>query len=317
MTSTQAAPGTAAIDQRRLLVIIGALLLGMLLAALDQTIVATALPTIAGDLHGLSDLSWIVTAYILASTVSTPLWGKLGDLYGRKIFFQAAIVIFLVGSVLSGLSTSIVDADCFPGYSGHRRRRADDRRPGDRRRRGRAPGPGQVSGRLRGRVRGDQRDRPADRGVLRPEPVVAVGVLRQPARRGGRARGDHDRAAGRLEPGGSRHRLPRHDPAGGGRHQPGAADDPRRNHLPLGLTAGHTSWRRPVSSAWWPSCWWSAGRPSRCFRCGCSPTGYSPSAARSVSSSGSPCSARSPTCRSTCRSSGAPARSARAWSCCR
>jgi EmrB/QacA subfamily drug resistance transporter len=98
-----------AIDQRRVLVIIGALLLGMLLAALDQTIVATALPTIAGDLHGLSHLSWVVTAYLLASTVSTPLWGKLGDMYGRKRFFQASILIFLVGSALSGLAHSMVD----------------------------------------------------------------------------------------------------------------------------------------------------------------------------------------------------------------
>ena len=118
MTSTAAVPQEPAIDQRRLLVIIGALLLGMLLAALDQTIVATALPTIAGDLHGLSDLSWIVTAYILASTASTPLWGKLGDLYGRKIFFQAAIVIFLVGSVLSGLSTSIMMLIAFRAIQG-------------------------------------------------------------------------------------------------------------------------------------------------------------------------------------------------------
>src|SRR6201987_2004663 len=84
------------LSQQRTLIIIGALLLGMLLAALDQTIVATALPTIAGDLHGLSHLSWVVTAYLLASTVSTPLWGKLGDMYGRKVFFQAAIVIFLI-----------------------------------------------------------------------------------------------------------------------------------------------------------------------------------------------------------------------------
>jgi len=95
------------LSQRRTLIIIGALLLGMLLAALDQTIVATALPTIAGDLHGLSHLSWVVTAYLLASTVSTPLWGKLGDLYGRKVFFEAAIVIFLVGSALCGLAHSI------------------------------------------------------------------------------------------------------------------------------------------------------------------------------------------------------------------
>ena len=118
MTSTLPATGPPAIEQRRLLVIIGALLLGMLLAALDQTIVATALPTIAGDLHGLSDLSWIVTAYILASTASTPLWGKLGDLYGRKIFFQAAIVIFLVGSALSGLSHSIMELIAFRAIQG-------------------------------------------------------------------------------------------------------------------------------------------------------------------------------------------------------
>jgi EmrB/QacA subfamily drug resistance transporter len=106
------------IDRRRVLVIIGALLLGMLLAALDQTIVATALPTIAGDLHGLSQLSWVVTAYILASTASTPLWGKLGDLYGRKLFFQAAIVIFLVGSALSGLSTSMLELIAFRALQG-------------------------------------------------------------------------------------------------------------------------------------------------------------------------------------------------------
>jgi EmrB/QacA subfamily drug resistance transporter len=107
-----------AIEQRRVLVIIGALLLGMLLAALDQTIVATALPTIAGDLHGLSHLSWVVTAYLLASTVSTPLWGKLGDMYGRKTFFQAAIVIFLIGSALSGFSASIVELIAFRAVQG-------------------------------------------------------------------------------------------------------------------------------------------------------------------------------------------------------
>jgi EmrB/QacA subfamily drug resistance transporter len=106
------------IDQRRVLVIIGALLLGMLLAALDQTIVATALPTIAGDLHGLSHLSWVVTSYLLASTVSTPLWGKLGDMYGRKRFFQASIVIFLIGSALSGFSHSIVELIAFRAVQG-------------------------------------------------------------------------------------------------------------------------------------------------------------------------------------------------------
>src|SRR6266487_2326665 len=90
----------------------------MLLAALDQTIVATALPTIAGDLHGLSHLSWVVTAYLLASTVSTPLWGKLGDLYGRKVFFEASIVIFLIGSALCGLAHSILVLIVFRAVQG-------------------------------------------------------------------------------------------------------------------------------------------------------------------------------------------------------
>ena len=123
MTSTTEAaaaadPGPAAMAPRRVLIIIGALLLGMLLAALDQTIVATALPTIAGDLHGLSHLSWVITAYLLASTVSTPLWGKLGDMYGRKTFFQASIAIFLVGSALSGLSHSIIELIAFRAVQG-------------------------------------------------------------------------------------------------------------------------------------------------------------------------------------------------------
>src|SRR5262245_29327889 len=108
----------AAIGEQRLLLIIGALLLGMVLASLDQTIVATALPTIAGDLQGLSHLSWVVTAYLLASTASTPLWGKLGDLYGRKYFFQASIVIFLIGSALSGLSHSMLQLIAFRAIQG-------------------------------------------------------------------------------------------------------------------------------------------------------------------------------------------------------
>jgi EmrB/QacA subfamily drug resistance transporter len=95
-------------EHRRILVILFALMLGMFLAALDQTIVATALPTIAGDLHGLNHLSWVVTAYLISSTISLPLWGKFGDLYGRKKFFQISIVIFLIGSMLSGLSHDMI-----------------------------------------------------------------------------------------------------------------------------------------------------------------------------------------------------------------
>jgi EmrB/QacA subfamily drug resistance transporter len=112
-------PGPPAeLSHRQLLVIFSALMLGMLLAALDQTIVATALPTIVGDLGGLNHLSWVVTAYLLAATVSTPLYGKLGDLYGRKRIFQAAIVIFLVGSVLAGLSQSMGQLIVFRAIQG-------------------------------------------------------------------------------------------------------------------------------------------------------------------------------------------------------
>ena len=106
------------LSHRRVLIIIGALMLGMFLAALDQTIVSTALPTIVADLHGASHLAWIVVAYLLAATVSTPLWGKLGDQYGRKVFFQASIVIFLGGSALSGLSHTMTELIAFRAVQG-------------------------------------------------------------------------------------------------------------------------------------------------------------------------------------------------------
>jgi EmrB/QacA subfamily drug resistance transporter len=98
--------------------IFGALLLVLLLASLDQTIVSTALPTIVGDLGGLSKLSWVVTAYLLASTVVGPLYGKLGDLYGRKVLLQAAIVIFLVGSALCGISQNMTELIVFRAIQG-------------------------------------------------------------------------------------------------------------------------------------------------------------------------------------------------------
>ncbi|MFE7898411.1 DHA2 family efflux MFS transporter permease subunit [Streptomyces sp. NPDC057424] len=100
------------------LVSIGALLLGMLLAALDQTIVSTALPTIVSELGGLDHLSWVVTAYLLAATAATPLWGKLGDQYGRKRLFQTAIVIFLVGSALCGAAQDMAQLIAFRALQG-------------------------------------------------------------------------------------------------------------------------------------------------------------------------------------------------------
>jgi EmrB/QacA subfamily drug resistance transporter len=103
---------------RALWTVFGALMLGMFLAALDQTIVSTALPTIVGDLGGLNHLSWVVTSYLLASTVSTPLYGKLGDMLGRKPVFLAAIFIFLAGSMLAGLSQSMGELIGFRALQG-------------------------------------------------------------------------------------------------------------------------------------------------------------------------------------------------------
>jgi EmrB/QacA subfamily drug resistance transporter len=108
MTRTMSArPAPATVAQPSVRLIFGALMLVMLLASLDQTIVSTALPTIVGEFGGLEHLSWIVTAYMLATTIVTPLYGKLGDLFGRKIVLQSAILIFLVGSALCGLSRSM------------------------------------------------------------------------------------------------------------------------------------------------------------------------------------------------------------------
>ncbi|MDQ1585497.1 MAG: hypothetical protein QOH80_862 [Actinomycetota bacterium] len=106
MTDATAPAGTAPthFTHRQIMVILSGLMLGMLLAALDQTIVSTALPTIVGDLGGLDHLSWVVTAYLLTSTASTPLYGKISDLYGRRPVFQFAIIVFLIGSALAGAS---------------------------------------------------------------------------------------------------------------------------------------------------------------------------------------------------------------------
>jgi MFS family permease len=104
--------------QPRVHVIFGGLILVLLLAALDQTIVATALPTIVGDLGGLEHLSWVVSAYLLAQTAVTPLYGKLGDLYGRKVVLQTAIVLFLAGSALCGAAQTMSELIAFRAVQG-------------------------------------------------------------------------------------------------------------------------------------------------------------------------------------------------------
>jgi hypothetical protein len=107
-----------ALTHRQIMIVFSGLMLGMFLAALDQTIVGTALPTIVNSLHGLNHMSWVVTAYLLTSTISTPLYGKLSDQLGRKGIFQFAIVIFLIGSALAGLSQNMTQLIAFRGIQG-------------------------------------------------------------------------------------------------------------------------------------------------------------------------------------------------------
>jgi MFS family permease len=160
--------------------IFGALMLVLLLASLDQTIVSTALPTIVGDLGGISKLSWVVTAYLLASTVSGPLFGKLGDLYGRKIVLQSAIAIFLVGSALCGLSQDMIELILFRALQGLGGGGlivvtiavvGDIVSPRER---------GPVPGLLRRRLRHLDGDRAAARRLPRRSLLVALDLLRQP-----------------------------------------------------------------------------------------------------------------------------------------
>ena len=106
------------LSHRQILVVMAGLMVGMFLAALDQSIVGTALPKITSDLGGFSKLSWVVTAYLLAATASTPLWGKISDLYGRKLLFQIAICVFVTGSIASGLSQNIDQLIAFRAIQG-------------------------------------------------------------------------------------------------------------------------------------------------------------------------------------------------------
>src|SRR5258708_16949502 len=115
---TTAQTDVTPLGRRELLLAFGGLVLAMFIAALDQTIMATALPTIAGDLGGLGDLSWVVTVYVLAAAASTPIWGKSSDLLGRKNLLRAAIVVFILGSALSGLAQSIGELIAFRALQG-------------------------------------------------------------------------------------------------------------------------------------------------------------------------------------------------------
>jgi EmrB/QacA subfamily drug resistance transporter len=115
VTAPTAPPG---LTHRQVLQVLGGLMLGLFLASLDQTIVASAIRTIGDDLHGLSAQAWVTTAYLITATISTPLYGKLSDIYGRKKFFLAAIAIFVVGSAASSFATSMYQLAGFRAFQG-------------------------------------------------------------------------------------------------------------------------------------------------------------------------------------------------------
>ncbi len=208
-----AAPGPTAQHGRSLLVIYSALMLAILLAALDQTIVATALPTIVGDLGGLSHLSWVVTAYILATTVTTPGVGQARRpvrpqvaVHGRDRHLPGRLrAVRAVQSM-----NELIAFRALQGIGGGGLHGAG---PGHRRRHRPAPRAGQVPGRVRRRLRGRERHRPAARRVLRGQPRPGAGCSTSTCRSACRAGRDHRGAARHLDPAPSPDRLPGRDAA--------------------------------------------------------------------------------------------------------
>src|SRR5256714_3756060 len=116
--SAASAAAPTPVDRSRLRVIFAGLMLVLLLAAVDKTVVATALPTIVGDLGGLERLAWVTSAFLLAQTAVTPVYGKLGDLYGRKRVLQSAVILFLIGSALCGLANGMNELIAFRAVQG-------------------------------------------------------------------------------------------------------------------------------------------------------------------------------------------------------
>jgi hypothetical protein len=185
------------LSQRAKLEILFAVMLGLFLGALDQTIVGPALPTIVTQLSGNDYYVWAVTIYLLTSTISVPFWGKLSDIYGRKPIFMIGIVIFLIGSALSGLSQNMGMLILFRGIQGIG---AGSLFPvalsiiGDMFSRARSV-PGPLRRRLRRRLRG----RPAHRRLADRERRLALDLLRQHPDRDRGALRDQSAAAGRQD----------------------------------------------------------------------------------------------------------------------
>ena len=145
MSSTASAPPIV-LTQRRIWLIFSALIAGMLLSSLDQTIVSTAMPTIVGELGGVQSQAWITTAYLLATTIVMPIYGKFGDILGRRNLFLVAIAMFTLASVGCAFATDFWDVRRLPRDPGPRRRRADDPVAGDHRRHRARQRAGQVHG---------------------------------------------------------------------------------------------------------------------------------------------------------------------------
>ena len=195
--------GGLGFSHRQIMVTMSGLVIAMLLAMLDNMIVAPALPTIVGELGGLNHLAWVTTGYILASTVVHADLGQARrPVRPPDHLHLAAIVMFLVGSALCGMSQNMARADRLPRDPGPRRRRPDGRRHVDHRRDDPAARPQQVPGRDDGRHAGRHDRRPADRRLHHRQPRLALGLLRQPAARRGRAGGllDHPRQAAEAAP---------------------------------------------------------------------------------------------------------------------
>ncbi len=293
--------------RRSVTVVFVGLMLVLLMAALDQTIVSTALPTIVCDLGGLSHISWVVTAYLLAQTAVTPIYGKLGRPLRPqdRAADRAGGLPGRLGPVRPGPEPR--RADRLPRTAGPRRRRAHGRHHGGDRRRRLTARAGPLPGGVRRRVRAGQRDRPPAGRLLHHHALVALDLLRQPAhRRAGlqRPRRHAAVAPGRDPP---PDRLPRRCAAGRRAHRESSCCP--RWAAPTTPGGRH----RSSGSAWSPSpcscssCSSSSAPPSPSSRLACSATGCSASRARSGWWSALPCSVRSPTCRCSSRWCSAPA----------
>ena len=247
LAAAPAAPRS--VGTHRVGVVFSGLMLVMLLAALDSTIVATALPTIVGDLGGLERLSWVTSAYLLAQTAVTPLYGKLGDQLGRKRILQSAIVLFLVGSGLCGIAGLDDGADPLPRRAGTRRRRADRARAVDRRGHRLPARARPLPGAVRSGLRSRERRGPAAWRCDRRAPLLALDLLRQPADRDHRAVGDLGHPAGCRRSLQTGDRLPRGGPPGGRPQRDRARGESRRNDVGVGLLADRSRRSRGACAA--------------------------------------------------------------------